>query len=88
MHNKSKSVNIKRDADTSRFAKRISSVTYEVGIHFKSDAKETMDKKIIRLIKNDMAYATKQSTAHTATQSPKQITATLSPVINSEREAA
>jgi len=56
---------IMRDADTSRFAKRIGSVTYEVGIHFKSDAKETMDKKIMRLIKNDMAYAATQSTTHT-----------------------
>ena len=49
MHKNSKPVNIKRDADTSRFAKRIGSVTYEVGIHFKKDAKETMDKKIMRL---------------------------------------
>jgi len=79
MQKKCESVNIKRDADTSRFAKRIGSVTYEVGIHFKSDAKETMDKKIMRLIKNDMA--------HTASQSTKQITATLPPILDSEREA-
>ena len=56
MQKNSKPVNIKTVANTSRFNKRIGSVTYEVGIHFKSDAKETMDKKIMRLIKNDMAY--------------------------------
>jgi len=56
MQKKCESVNIQRVANTSRFNKRIGSVTYEVGIHFKSDAKETMDKKIMRLIKNDMAY--------------------------------
>jgi len=57
MHKNSKPVKIQRDADTSRFAKRIGSVTYEVGIHFKKDAKETMDKKIMRLIKNEMGAA-------------------------------
>ena len=56
MHNKNKPVNIQRVADTSRFAKRIGSVTYEVGIHFKKGATETMDNKIMRLIKNDMAH--------------------------------
>ena len=38
----------------SRFNKRIGSVTYEVGVHFKKGATETMDKKIMRLIKNEM----------------------------------
>jgi len=56
MHNKSKPVNIERVADTSRFAKRIGSVTYEVGVYFKKGATETMDKKIMRLIKNEMAH--------------------------------
>ena len=42
------------NAQTSRFNKRIGSVTYEVGIHFKTDAQETMEGKILRLIKNDM----------------------------------
>ena len=46
-----------RDTGTSRFNKRIGSITYEVDIHFKKDAKETMAKKIIRLIKNDMEAA-------------------------------
>ena len=42
------------NAQTSRFNKRIGSVTYEVSVHFKTDAKETMEGKILRLIKNDM----------------------------------
>ena len=54
MHKKDDTVNIKRVADTSRFNKRIGPIIYEVGIHFKKDAKETMDTKILRLIKNDM----------------------------------
>jgi len=60
MQNKSKTENIQRDTDTSRFNKRIGSVVYEVGIHFKKDANETMDIKIMRLIKNDMACMTIQ----------------------------
>ena len=57
MHKTSKPLKIQRDADTSRFAKRIGSITYEVGIHFKKGATETMDKKIMRLIKNEMGAA-------------------------------
>ena len=57
MQKKNEAVKIQRDADTSRFAKRIGSVTYMVGVHFKQGATETMDKKIIRLIKNEMAEA-------------------------------
>jgi uncharacterized protein YajQ (UPF0234 family) len=37
-----------------RLKKRIGSIVYEVEIHFNQGAKETMDKKIMRLIKNDM----------------------------------
>jgi len=57
MHKNSKPVKIQRDANTSRFNKRIGSVTYEVGIHFKKDATETLDKKVMRLIKNEMGAA-------------------------------
>jgi uncharacterized protein YajQ (UPF0234 family) len=57
MHNKSKPVKNKNDTDTGRFAKRIGSVTYMVGVHFKKGATETMDKKIMRLIKNEMGEA-------------------------------
>ena len=39
--------------NTSGFSKRIGSVVYEVTIHFNQDAKETMDDKILRLIKNE-----------------------------------
>ena len=53
MHKTNQPLNIQRDAD-SRFNKRIGSVTYEVGIRFKKGATETMDKKILRLIKNDL----------------------------------
>jgi len=48
---------IKRSADASRFNKRNGSVIYEVEVYFKKDAKETFDKKVIRLIKNDMEAA-------------------------------
>ena len=57
MHNKSQTVNIQRVADTSRFSKRIGSVIYEVSVNFKEDAKETLDKKVIRLIKNELEAA-------------------------------
>jgi hypothetical protein len=57
MQKKSTPVNIQRVAETSRFKKRIGSVIYEVGIHFKKDATETLDKKVLRLIKNDMEAA-------------------------------
>ena len=54
MHKANPTANIKRDADTSRFSKRIGSVIYQVSVNFKPDAKETLDKKIVRLIKNDL----------------------------------
>ena len=41
-------------ANASRFNKRIGSVIYQVSVNFKEDAKETLDSKIIRLIKNEM----------------------------------
>ena len=34
--------------------KRIGSTVYEVHTHFNPDAKETMDEKILRLIRNDL----------------------------------
>jgi hypothetical protein len=37
--------------------KRIGSIVYEVEIHFSPDAKETMNDKILRLIKHDMETA-------------------------------
>ena len=54
MHNNNPTVNIQRDADKSRFSKRIGSVVYQVSVNFKEDAKETFDKKVMRLIKNEL----------------------------------
>ena len=54
MQQKNPTVNIEQIADTSRFTKRIGSVVYEVRVHFNKNAKEKMDEKILRLIKNDM----------------------------------
>ncbi|MDR1558451.1 MAG: transposon-encoded TnpW family protein [Clostridiales bacterium] len=34
--------------------KRIGSTVYEVRVHFNPDAKETMDDKILRLVRNDL----------------------------------
>ena len=34
--------------------KRIGSTVYEVNVYFNSDAKETMNEKILRIIKNDL----------------------------------
>ena len=54
MRNKNPTANIKQVADTNRFNKRIGSVVYEVSVNFKSNATETLDSKIARLIKNDL----------------------------------
>ena len=40
-------------ANTSGFSKRIGSIVYEVTVHFNQDAKETMNDKILRLVKNE-----------------------------------
>jgi hypothetical protein len=53
MHNKSTPVKSKRDADTSRFAKRIGSTLYKINVIFSKTSSETIDDKIIRLVKND-----------------------------------
>ena len=37
------------------FKKRIGHTTYRVGIHFSGTSRETMDEKIIRLIRNESA---------------------------------
>ena len=34
--------------------KRIGNTTYKVNVHFSTNSKETMDKKIMRLIKNEL----------------------------------
>ena len=53
MHKNNQTIKIERVADTNRFSKRIGSTVYRVGVYFKPDAKETMEDKIIRLVKNE-----------------------------------
>ena len=43
-------------AEPVKICKRIGSTVYEVRAYFNQDAKETMDAKILRLIKNDDFY--------------------------------
>jgi hypothetical protein len=50
--------NITQAENASRFSKRFDSVTYEVSVNFKHDAKETLDEKVIRLIKNELETVT------------------------------
>jgi hypothetical protein len=38
-----------------RFTKRLGSTVYEVNVHFNQDAKETMNDKIMRLVRNEAA---------------------------------
>ena len=37
------------------FTKRIGSTTYRVRVHFSNTSRETMDEKIIRLLRNEAA---------------------------------
>ena len=53
MHKNGNALKIERVADKSQFTKRIGSTVYKVGLFFNQDAKETMDDKILRLIKNE-----------------------------------
>jgi hypothetical protein len=41
------------NARSGRFSKRIGSTVYEVEVHFNQDAKETMNDKILRLVKDE-----------------------------------
>ena len=40
--------------ETERFYKQLGNVIYEVGVNFKQGATETFEKKILRIIKNEM----------------------------------
>jgi hypothetical protein len=53
MHKNKNTSKIERVADMSRFTKRIGSTVYKVGLYFKPDAKETIEDKILRMIKNE-----------------------------------
>ena len=39
---------------TNRFSKQLGNIIYEVSVNFKQGATETLDRKILRLIKNEM----------------------------------
>ena len=54
MQKKEQALKIERVADTSRFSKRIGSTVYNVSVHFKQDAKETLEDKILRLIEREV----------------------------------
>ena len=41
-------------AATMSMVRRIGSTVYEVNVYFRQDAKETMDDKIMRIIRNDI----------------------------------
>jgi len=41
-------------AEPAQLRKRIGSTVYEVRVRFNPDAKETMDDKILRLVRNDL----------------------------------
>lgn len=41
-------------AEPATMRKRIGSTVYEVRVRFNPDAKETMDEKILRLVRNDL----------------------------------
>ena len=54
---KKSNVKMLTSADSSRFEIRIGSVLYQVAIHFKQDATETLENKILRLVKSDLEVA-------------------------------
>ena len=52
----SKSSRETNNAQTSRFSKRIGSTTYRVTMYFPDNESESLETKILRLIKNDLNY--------------------------------
>ena len=49
------------------FRRRIGSTTFKVGIHFNEEARETINDKVLRMLKNDL-----QSLPNCATMKPLQ----------------
>ena len=45
------------EQDVPVLVRKIGKTTYMVGIHFSQTSKETMDDKVLRLIKNDICNA-------------------------------
>ena len=50
------------NAQSSRFSQRIGSTTYRVALYFPEAESETLEDKILRLIKNDLNYQTDNGT--------------------------
>ena len=49
----------KRDvinAQSGRFSQRIGSTVFSVNVHFKEESQETLEEKILRLIKRDLEF--------------------------------
>ena len=57
----SKSSREKNNAQSSRFSQRIGSTTYRVTMHFPEKETETLEAKILRLIKNDLYFQSDNS---------------------------
>ena len=58
MENKTQLLNVTHDVEqpitTNLFSKQLGKVVYEVSVNFKQGATETLDKKILRIIKNEL----------------------------------
>ena len=55
MENKTPHLNTQKHPQQGNiFIKRIGNTTYKVAVHFITTSKETMDKKIMRMIKNEL----------------------------------
>ena len=57
MENKTRMADTTQPENTTqfnRFNKQLGNIIYEVSVNFKQGATETLDKKILRLIKNEM----------------------------------
>ena len=57
MNVKNPTVTINTPQEPYRLKKRLGSTVYEVNVYFNQDAKETMNDKIMRLIRNEMAQS-------------------------------
>ena len=54
MHIKNQITTIPQTKNATQFRKQLGNVTYEVSVNFKQGATETLDQKIIRIIKNEL----------------------------------
>jgi hypothetical protein len=54
MQTENQTENITHVENINRFSKQFDSITYEVSINFKPDANETLNEKVMRLIKNEL----------------------------------